>query len=137
MMRTFFFPCFILYLLHLGLRYAHFALPTWLNSYWSDVLCLPIILTLSVWCVRRLQQKTTLLLEPKHIFVLWLYVSVVFEGILPMVAPKFRSDPFDILMYAVGGYLFYRFQSRFCDAKSTSRFPPVLAINLVSLIIML
>jgi hypothetical protein len=105
---------FFLYFLHLWLRYIHFPLPTWLNNYWSDVLCLPIILTLMVFVIRRLQQKSTLLLELKHIFVVWAYISIVFEWFLPMVSTKFRGDVGDVVAYSVGAVVFYCFQKVFC-----------------------
>ncbi len=104
----------LLYLLHLWIRKIHFPIPVWLNNYWSDVLCLPIILTLMVLVIRRLQQKPMFLLELKHIVVVCVYISLMFELILPHFFTKFKSDLGDVLAYSLGALVFYRFQRIFC-----------------------
>jgi len=93
--------------LQLNRRLLHLPLPTPLNSYLGDVLCLPLILSATHWLMRRLR------LVPAH-FVLpdawivsaWLLTSVAFELVLPLLRPTATADWLDVVAYGAGALAF-------------------------------
>jgi hypothetical protein len=52
-------------------------------------------------------RKTKYYFSAYHILFATLYISWVFEGYLPKHNLAFTSDPYDILAYFTGGFLFY------------------------------
>ena len=80
-----------------------------LNSYGSDMLCIPLMLSSALFLIRKIHSESVRLSTKMIIFSV-AYVSIIFEGILPLVSAKFTADGFDVLCYAVGGTIFYFFQ---------------------------
>jgi len=80
----------------------------WINSYLSDVLCLPIILSLIQFLIQKyIIRNPGYRLGIYHIILTIVYFSLVFEWYLPKHNPHFTYDPLDILAYSLGGVLFY------------------------------
>ena len=52
------------------------------------------------------------------IFFAWLYLSVLFEFILPGYSKKHTQDYLDIAMYSIGALLFYKSQVDFLEVKT-------------------
>jgi len=42
-----------------------------------------------------------------HIFVAFLYVSLLFEAFLPYFFVKYTADPLDVVAYGVGGVVYF------------------------------
>jgi len=53
------------------------------------------------------------------IFFAWIYVSVVFELLLPTFSHKFTADLFDVLVYALGAILYFVFQKQVIGSASS------------------
>ncbi|MDF7811882.1 hypothetical protein [Hymenobacter sp. YC55] len=87
-------------------------LPYWppvLGSYLADVLTLPLELTLLRWIMRRFYFQTPVFVLPTSwVVATWLTISVWFEGILPYFSRTATGDPLDVVAYAVGGLIFWR-----------------------------
>lgn len=102
----FFLPFFILYLGTLFLKNHPEIYSGWITHYLADLLCIPIVLQLSLWGLRFFKKNNQLYLSKSQIWIAFVYVSIVFEGILPYFKTKYTGDPLDALMYLLGT-LFY------------------------------
>ncbi|MDQ4139229.1 MAG: magnesium citrate secondary transporter [Bacteroidota bacterium] len=86
-----------------------FTLP-FVHHYLDDLLAMPVVLTLAVavqrqWVYRNAQYSLS---KAQIIFAVF-YVSVLFEGILPIFSAKYTRDAWDVLAYILGAWVFYRF----------------------------
>ncbi|SHK68933.1 hypothetical protein SAMN02746009_01370 [Hymenobacter psychrotolerans DSM 18569] len=87
--------------------------PPLLTSYLADLLTLPLELTLLLWLMRRFYfRNPAFVLPTSWIFSTWLVMAVWFEGLLPRFDARATADPLDVVAYAVGGFLFWRWQNR-------------------------
>lgn len=97
--------------LWLNRSYLHYTLPPLVSSYLADLLCMPLLLSLTLaahrWLINR--QGT---LPVTWLVGAWAYVSVWFEGLLPLWSPRAIADPLDVLAYALGTWAFYRWLNR-------------------------
>jgi prepilin signal peptidase PulO-like enzyme (type II secretory pathway) len=78
--------------------------------YLNDLLCLPVVLTITLWLQQKLFPRTarSRLNRAQVIFAV-VYFAIFFEGILPAFSERYTRDYWDILAYAAGGLLFYFF----------------------------
>lgn len=107
-------PPFIFYsalLIYAGLylaKRAGFYAPI-LSDYGADLLCLPIILHLSQWALRKMGVvPRQFVLTGAMVIVATAYVALVFEALLPARSDKHVSDPLDIVAYFLGAFAYYR-----------------------------
>jgi hypothetical protein len=116
--REFRHPLFLalaaLYALVLGAQ--HWApgwLPGVLNSYLTDVACLPLELTLALVVLRYgYFRRPAFVLPTAWIGAAWLVTAAWFELLLPRLRPGATADPLDVLAYALGALLFARWLNR-------------------------
>lgn len=93
-----------------------------LSAYFDDLLCLPIVLTLTLLLMRRLVMRDGKYRLPDSYLVLAVGMfSVCFEGLLPLLSPRYVQDPVDVLAYA-GGSLLFRLWIN--GSSSPARNPP-------------
>ncbi|RNI31299.1 hypothetical protein [Rufibacter latericius] len=97
-----------LYLAHRSLVLLEVSRPAWLRFYLDDLLCLPLLLTVTLFLMRFLYGPQVRFTK-YHVGFVILYVSLAFELVFPTFLPRYTGDPVDVLLYAVGGWLFYRF----------------------------
>jgi hypothetical protein len=89
------------------LRKTGHPLP-YLNGYLTDAFAIPVIANLGLWFQRVVIYKTNFyVLSAWHVVFIVVYVSVVFEGILPWLSVKYTADWMDVALYGVGGVFFY------------------------------
>ena len=104
--------CCLFWLTYL-LEYFHvFTLPV-IHNYLDDVLAIPVILTLAVAIQRQwvYRNKHYTLSKIQIIFAV-VYVSVLFEGVLPLCSLKYTRDLWDILAYFAGAFIFNKLLNR-------------------------
>jgi hypothetical protein len=78
------------------------------HAYLDDLLAMPVILGITLQIYRWIHPlKENFLFKKEHIFVAFLYVSVVFEGFLPWYSDQYIRDFWDILCYGLGAIIFY------------------------------
>ena len=82
-------------------------LPPVFQGHLADFLCLPVLLSLSLSVLRFLTKNDKLELSKLKIFIAFLYVSFLFELILPYFSVRYTSDTLDIIAYGAGGLLYY------------------------------
>ncbi len=59
------------------------SFPPFLRNYYADLLCLPILLPAILWVLQHIKRMPHLTLNKSMIVFAWLYVSLLFEFILP------------------------------------------------------
>lgn len=75
-----------------------------IHSYLDDILCFPIMLTVGL-SVYRLAWPNYRLTH-WHIWPLLIVLVLIFEVYLPPTSPKYTRDPWDVLAYTVGIFIF-------------------------------
>jgi hypothetical protein len=95
----------------LARRWLHWPLPPLLAAYLSDLLCLPLMLSVAL-AMHRLLICRTGTLPRSWVVAAWLAVSVWFEGLLPLWSVQATADPLDVVAYALGGLIFQRWLNR-------------------------
>ena len=79
------------------------------------------LLSGAVLFMRWVRSDAGLYLSRAMILVATLYVSLVFECVLPLFFQRYTADLWDVVMYGVGGGLFYFFQKRWLPIKTNKR----------------
>lgn len=83
------------------------------HSYLDDLLAMPVILGVTLQIYQFIHpSKDCFHFRKRHVLVAFIYVSLVFEVILPRFSDVYTADLFDVLCYAVGSGVFYRFINR-------------------------
>jgi len=103
--------------LRLNRGWLHQPLPTLVSSYLGDLLCLPLLLSLALAAHRGLIDRRGTL-PVAWLVGAWASVSVWFEGLLPLWSPRAVGDPFDVLAYGLGAWLFHHWLNRPPRARS-------------------
>ncbi len=82
-------------------------LPVLATSYADDLLCMPLVLGIVLWCHRHLgKQSMTYTLPRSHSLLTLALFALYFEGLLPRLKVSAVADPMDLLMY-LAGYLIF------------------------------
>jgi len=115
-MKTLFNPWFIggciIWLISFTLRKFHHPIP-YLNGYLTDAFAIPVIANLGLWFQRVCVYKNNrYILKPGHVIFIVVYVSLVFEAILPHYSKLYTGDWIDVLLYIVGGVFFFRIMNK-------------------------
>ena len=92
------------------LQKAQLPLPQWVNNYWNDLLCIPLVLGALTYSIRWLKKDDKFQFSLGFVIVLSSYYAVYFEYYLPKNNSRYTSDWIDVLLYFSGGLLFYLFQ---------------------------
>ena len=96
-------------LLYLNKRWLHQPLSELVTSYLADVLALPLTLSAALWLLRHMYfRQPDFTLPGSWVVATWAGWSLWFEGVLPRLQPQATADVGDVLAYALGGWLFWR-----------------------------
>jgi hypothetical protein len=102
----------LIWIIVLAARKTGHPLPL-VNGYINDAFAIPVIANLGLWFQRVLIIKNNYyVLSPLHVFFIVAYVSVVFEGLLPLYSKTYTADWIDVLLYIAGGLFFYFVMNR-------------------------
>ena len=101
-----------LYVVHLVLKFGRVPVPLFFSHYFADLLCMPLLLSCAALFMRWLKGDPGLYLSGAMILVASLYVSLAFECVLPLFFQRYTAVIWDVVMYGVGGGLFFVFQKR-------------------------
>jgi len=89
------------------LQRLNVQIPSIINNYLNDLLCIPIILSISQFFVQKIKRDTKYVLKKNIIFFVVVYYSIYFEYYLPKITIRYTADILDVIMYCIGGYIFY------------------------------
>jgi hypothetical protein len=107
LLNPWFIVCCIIWAIVFSARHSGHPLP-YLNGSMDDAVAIPVIANLSLWFQRVVVYKNDYyVLSPWHVVFIVVYVSVVFEGLLPWLSVKYTADWMDVGLYCVGGVFFY------------------------------
>lgn len=90
----------------------------WLNNHFTDLLCIPLILTSTLAIIRYLKNNMNLILSIPMILFSCIYYSLIFEWILPKYSVHFTNDFYDVFHYFLGGAMYYFIQEILLTKKS-------------------
>jgi hypothetical protein len=107
-----------LYFLHLILKFARVSVPGFFSQYFADLLCIPLLLSYALLGMRWYRAEPGMYLSVGMILAGVVYVGVVFEGLLPLYFQRYTADSRDVLMYCIGGWVFWVFQHHFVRPPS-------------------
>lgn len=83
------------------------------HSYGDDLLAMPVVFAICLQVMRWIHPSgSQLVFTGRQLLVGLLYFSLVFELALPKLSPVYVSDPLDVLCYALGTWIFWRFINR-------------------------
>lgn len=80
-----------------------------LHTYLDDLLCMPVVLTLSLYILQLLLKNEQFRLTKFQVIIAVVYFAVMFELILPAFSIKYTSDVLDIAVYGIGAFIFFKF----------------------------
>jgi len=94
-----------------GVVYAcqrmNITLPSIVNNYLNDLLCMPIVLAL-IQSIIKLSEKHKHYKIPLYlIFIITIYYSIYFEWFMPKYSQRYTADVIDVFLYFIGGIGFY------------------------------
>lgn len=111
MLRRLFHPLFLLSVsLYIGVRLwrlSEFSIPSSINGYVTDLVCMPIILTLCLIGVRVLKKVPHYELNAVQIFSMTAFYAILFEYYLPSSNSIYTADFFDVIAYFTGATIYY------------------------------
>lgn len=85
----------------------------WLNDYLTDFFAVPVITNIGLWLQRVLIIKNNYyVLSPLQVVFMVVYISMLFEGLLPLLSKTYTADWMDVLLYCIGGVFFYFFMNK-------------------------
>ncbi|MCT4581561.1 MAG: hypothetical protein N4A35_09105 [Flavobacteriales bacterium] len=107
----------VVYLFVQLFRKLEVQLPELLNSYGTDLLFMPLLLSFALWMTRLIKRDHALTLTLPMLLVTFLFVSFIFEYYLPARSSIYTADKIDVVMYFLGGIIFYYLQNRIFGSK--------------------
>lgn len=105
-----FFICFGFFLLNLLLLNSSLQLPIFFSSYLNDLVCMPVILCICLFLIRKISNRKTLKISLFSALSLATLYSVYFEIYLPDVTERYTADVVDVLLYFTGAVVFWLVQ---------------------------
>ena len=118
--NVFFWSLLIFYVFGLLMTYAAISFPKIIRNYYADLVALPIMLSIILTILRHLKSEKNLVLSKYKVFVAFIYLSVVFEFILPYFSLRYTRDYYDVVAYAIGASIFYFYQKLYLSHETKS-----------------
>jgi hypothetical protein len=112
-----FFISFGIFLLNLFLLNLPVQLPVFFSSYLNDLLCMPVVLSICLFLIRKISREKDLRISLFSAFSLAALYSVYFEVYLPEVNPRYTADVLDVCMYFAGALIFWLVQKNDSPSK--------------------
>ncbi|PJX20226.1 hypothetical protein CAP47_11900 [Psychroflexus sp. S27] len=88
---------------HLGVEF-----PAFIQFYFMDLLCMPVICGLVLFIIRFFVED--FYLTKWHVISLTIMYAIYFEVIMSPISERYTADVWDVVMYAIGSFLFYQVQ---------------------------
>jgi hypothetical protein len=105
--KRFYFPVFVtIALVVYTLQRFSVALPSLINNYLNDLLCMPIVLKIAQLAVRYLKKDGHLQLPIALVGILTLGYACYFEWFLPQFNSRYTADGIDVFLYFTGALFF-------------------------------
>lgn len=102
--------CLLLFLLNIFLINFCNNLPGFFTSYFNDLLCLPVVLSICLFIIKFFSKNDRVQISLFSAFSLAALYSIYFELYLPEVTGRYTSDVIDVLLYFTGAFIFWWIQ---------------------------
>ena len=86
-------------------------LPTFVNNYVNDFLCLPLVLGALTFIIRYFKNDEDFKFPLLFVLLLASYYSVYFEYYLPKLNPRYTADWIDVVLYFASSVVFFLIQN--------------------------
>ncbi|MDX1601790.1 MAG: hypothetical protein R3209_01870 [Salinimicrobium sediminis] len=103
--------CCSLFLVNLFLL-KFFFLPEFFSSYLNDLLCMPVVLGICLFLIRKFSKNEQLKISLFSAFSLAAFYSLYFELYLPEITQRYTADVVDVLLYFTGAFAFWLVQRK-------------------------
>lgn len=101
----FFFMLLVYVGIHIG-RMGRYTLPQFVNNYVTDLICMPVILSMCLVGVRIIKKRPSYKLNFIMIYGMTSFYAFYFEYYLPKNSLKYTADIWDVVMYFSGATFF-------------------------------
>ncbi len=89
-------------------KFWQLPLPQIISFYYLDLLAVPIIANLGLFYQRKFVYKNPqVILNRWQVFFIVIYISLLFEAILPLFMKRYTRDLADVACYITGGLFFW------------------------------
>ncbi len=103
-----FFPLYLFVYVSNRLGYIY---PQFIQSYFRDLMCIPILAPISVWFMRWYTHDPEYTLKFWQMGYIVVLVSISFEIIAPHFSKKYTADSLDVIMYVLGAWFYWVFMN--------------------------
>ncbi len=85
----------------------------YINGNINDAFAIPVIANLGLWFKRIFIIKNNhYILSSRQVTFIVVYVTLIFEGLLPLISKLYTADWIDVLLYIIGGVFFYKVMNK-------------------------
>ncbi|MFD2562134.1 hypothetical protein [Aquimarina rubra] len=102
----FLFFCFVALVIY-SFQQLNIDLPILIQNHVNDFLCMPIVLYVCQFIVRKLKSDENMILPLPLLMVVTMGYSLYFEWYLPKHMIRYTSDWLDVALYFLGMLFFY------------------------------
>ena len=100
------------WLIVIGMRKLGHPVPV-INGYINDAVAIPVIANLGLWFQRVFMIKNDYyVLAPWHVIFIVIYVTLLFEVLLPYISKVYTRDWLDFFLYTTGALFFYKVMNK-------------------------
>jgi len=105
--KRFYFPVFVLIALLVWIaQRLSLDMPSLVNNYLNDLLCMPIVLKICQYAVRQIKSDQNLQIPVGVAFILTIVYALYFEWLLPKINDRYTADVIDVCLYVIGFVFF-------------------------------
>ncbi len=102
-------PCLVFWINQYLERIEKIFLP-YIHSYLDDLLAMPVILGITLQVYRWIHpSRSNFVFTKIQIVVAVVYISLLFEVLLPLYSSTYISDFLDVVCYVIGAVYFHKF----------------------------
>ncbi len=102
-------PCLIFWINQYVEKVQGIFIPL-IHSYLDDLLAMPVILGITLQVYRWIHPaKNGFVFTKVQILVAVVYISLIFEVLLPMYSSTYVRDMWDVVCYALGAIYYFKF----------------------------
>ncbi len=117
--NPFFIFCCLVFWFNQGIERIWNIYIPYVHAYLDDLLAMPVIFGITLQVFRWIHPlKAAFTFTKIQLFVGWLYFSLIFEVFLPWRSDIYTADPWDVVCYGIGTFLFYKIINKPASSNS-------------------
>jgi hypothetical protein len=92
-------------------RNTGWNLPGFVQSYLADLCCMPVLLYIALQVLRLIRRENTYQLKLAPMIFAWIWVSLLSEGVIPLLTQRYTADWWDVCVFAIGTWYAFAAQT--------------------------